>query len=163
VRRRDEAHVGLERRREIGDAVTKDQLWSGIVFSGLGAPFLLFGLLALVGTLRLKFKGMRTQGKVVGSERGVDPESSFPVVEFRDHNGQVRRVPLGMHSGSNRKGEIEIVYHRDHPQLARGTTFMHNWFVPIVCIGVGSACLVAAALSFLGLVSGEMEPYHPRP
>lgn len=143
--------------------MTHNQLWSGVLFSGLGVPFLSLGFLALVGTLRLKLKGIRTQGKTVGRECGAAPDTSYPVVEFRDHTGQTHRVPLGVYSGINRKGQIEIVYHRDNPNLARGTTFMHMWFVPIVSIGFGGACIVAALVSFLGIVSGEMEHYHPNP
>ena len=84
---------------------------------GIGVPFLFIGLLAAIQMARLLAAGVRTRAKVVGYETGADTEmpARYPIVEFRDEEGKIRRVQLGSGVPATKEGETEIVYHPGNP------------------------------------------------
>ena len=109
-----------------------------------GAVFLLFALLLTRKCLILNGCGIRTRAVVVGSIE--DGESSYPLVEFVDLHEVKHRVRLpvgGINSPLGRN--MEIIYHRDNPSFALGTSFVQFWLFPLACFGV------AGFLEIIGL------------
>ena len=89
--------------------MSRKRLMSGLCFLGVGGPFLAIGLLAAVQLLRLVRSGVRTRAKIVAYETGADTEmpARYPVVEFRDHEGVVRRVQLARDAATGKDGRVE--------------------------------------------------------
>jgi hypothetical protein len=135
--------------------MSRDRLFTGLWALGVGGPFLLIGLLAAIQMVRLMAGGIRTRAKIVAYETSSDGEARYPVVEFRDRGGVVRRVQLAAGVPTGKDGLAEIVYHRGNPNLARGTSFVHTWLVPLVGIALGGGLVLLGVLVLLGLTPEE--------
>jgi hypothetical protein len=137
--------------------MSQKHFWEAWCLVGIGALFLVIGLLAAVQMARLLAAGIRTRAKVVGYETGADRQmpARYPIVEFRDHEGRVHRVQLGSGVRTTKEGETEIVYLRSNPRLARGIGFSHTWLVPLAGIGVGGGLVLLGVAGLLGLTPPE--------
>jgi hypothetical protein len=129
----------------------KGELLGALCFMGLSIPVLLIGLLLLLRSIRLSLHGVRVNGLVVGSYTGNESEK-YPIVEFTDLLGVLRRKNLGMSGhGITTVGQpLALIYDPENPTVVSPVAALWLW--------PGISCLLGgiAFLAGLGILTGTL-------
>jgi hypothetical protein len=121
----------------------------------VGGFFLVLALFAIWRGVRLTIKGVHVEGRVV--DYYVDPNSEgggYPVVEFFDQEGTLRRVKLGLAtSWDPAVGQpMSLVYDPDDPNVVSCSSAFAIWIVPMI-LGIFGVMAVFMGVGVLTLAN----------
>ena len=129
----------------------------GLCFFGVGAGFALVGARSALRSIRVSRKGARAQATVVEYQSDEDG-ASYPVVEFVDRLGAVRRVRLSTilrpSAGGPPVGRaLEVLYDPDDPGCVLVASQL--WRSPLTQLGLGGVLLLVGLLTWAGAFEVE--------
>jgi hypothetical protein len=108
------------------------------IFGTVGLVMLTVGVGVAVSTVSFRMHAQQTEGTVVdlvprhGSEGGTTYSATF---EFKDLGGNVQRVTTGSSSNpapADVGDKVTVWFDPEHPDEARMSGFMENWFLPLI-------------------------------
>ena len=131
----------------------------GLSFCCAGGVFAVVGALQAFRSIRLARRGAWAQATVV--EYQTDEEgASYPVVEFVDRLGAMRRVRLSAimrpsDGGPPVGGALGVLYDPDNPGCVLVESSAHLWRYPLAQLGLGSVLLLVGLLTWAGAFEVE--------
>ncbi len=125
---------------------------AGALFIGVSGVFLLIGLVLTGKTIRLLFRGVRTEATVVDFEAD-DEGARYPVVEFVDQSGEMRRVKLSVSGRGEPLGSTSnIIYDAGDPNYLLATTFTQMWLFPLAFTVMGGGGVLIGVGILIGIM-----------
>ena len=131
----------------------------GLSFVCAGAAFAVLGALKASRGIRLWRSGARARATVVEYQTDEDG-ASYPVVEFVDRRGAVRRARLSAvlppsAGGPPVGGALGVLYDPDDPGRVLVESFAHLWRPPLAQLGLGGVLLLVGLLTWAGAFEVE--------
>jgi hypothetical protein len=112
----------------------------------VGLVLLLLAVVLFVRRVSALLRGASAVGRVQGHEARTSDDivAYFPIIEFADSKGDLRRFTSVAGGSSKNPGvgtTVRVRYLRSNPRVAYIQSFLHMWAAPSACAALGLGAL----------------------
>jgi hypothetical protein len=130
-----------------------------IVFSGLGIPFFLYGLIQIIRGIRLKHAGIRTEGEVVKVHshdiihEGIKRTYYYPTIRYTNHRGEtIEFQPTAFEVPLLPGQKISVIYHPKRKGVQMDDV-KRDFSLPAATLVIGLMFIAVACFMILHILS----------